>query len=642
MNNNLVKVYAAFHSGCLGKNILEAYYPFFANIIYEERWDIVDEDLVAKIFADKYHFNVPLPFIRQVLGVGIEKKAIVRSKGNYVVNKDLLQADRFHSSEFDKKWRAMVDGFQKYCKKNEIDLKPFNVEERLMSSIDRDDETIILEGACVAPDDSDVFDYAWGSYVSNLAENRPEDFDFIVSLSLCNIMKQAAFYTGDAKGSFEGLNIYLDSPMVFALLDMDSQSRARSCKLLINKMIDSKCIVQIFDHNLSEIEGIISRAAGWASSVNYDISKANNIAKFFRDKEMSEQEISEYCISLRDKLSQLKILIKTTDYDVYEHQFQEDENKIYMMIEQKFREQNQEISKERNSSIRIDVRSIIMVYRARRGQLSAHIQSSREIMLTLNGTIANVSKAYASSLNTAASHIPACISADLFGTVLWLFSPVDLMEYHRKQLLADCYIAMKPTKAMLNKYVESLEAARNAGELDDAKFYFMRSHSVVNDALMNVTKGDYARFTSQTYIDVYNEIEARAEKRYRNEAEEHALTRNELTSLQDERQTDQKIITDLTMKVEELSQQLKNKNKRDFEKKRDLWGAVLTLVLLGVPFLLTYGGIEIVKSQFTSLNFSTTIIVGALIVVLFIVGILFKKAKNWCYFIAGNWLQRHE
>ena len=139
------------------------------------------------------------------------------------------------------------------------------------------------------------------------------------------------------------------------------------------------------------------------------------------------------------------------------------------MIEQRYIDQGHRISEEKKQSIATDVRSIIMVYRERKGRVSSRIQTSGEIMLTLNGTLANVSKLYESNQSVNAGHIPACISADLFGAVLWLFSPVEFVNYQKKQLLADCYIALRPSKQLLARYVESLTIARNAGEIDEKK-----------------------------------------------------------------------------------------------------------------------------------------------------------------------------
>ena len=229
------------------------------------------------------------------------------------------------------------------------------------------------------------------------------------------------------------------------------------------------------------------------------------------------------------------ITIKTTSYDTSQNKFQEDERKLYSMIEEKYAQGGKFISEEKKQSIMIDVRSIVMVYRERRGQISNHIQSSSHIMITLNSALANTSKKFESNKSIRSGHVPACVSADLFGSVLWLFTPSTKMEYQRKQLLADCSVALRPSKEMMTKYVDSLIRARNADEIDEKKFLFMRAHKAVNDALMNVTKGDYARFNDQTYREVYDEIIAVADKKYADEAVAHGHTKKQLEDVEKEK-----------------------------------------------------------------------------------------------------------
>lgn len=60
---------------------------------------------------------------------------------------------------------------------------------------------------------------------------------------------------------------------------------------------------------------------------------------------------------------------------------------------------------------------------------------------------------------------------------------------------------------MLDKYIQSLDEARNADAIDEKKFLFLRTHKVVLDSLMDITKGDYARFNSNTYLEVYDDIQ---------------------------------------------------------------------------------------------------------------------------------------
>ena len=65
---NIIKLYAAYKFGFLGNNILDTYFSFMANIISEERLSVVENTVVAAKFKGRYTMELPLPFIRQVLG----------------------------------------------------------------------------------------------------------------------------------------------------------------------------------------------------------------------------------------------------------------------------------------------------------------------------------------------------------------------------------------------------------------------------------------------------------------------------------------------------------------------------------------------------------------------------------------------
>ena len=60
--------------------------------------------------------------------------------------------------------------------------------------------------------------------------------------------------------------------------------------------------------------------------------------------------------------------------------------------------------------------------------------------------------------------------------------------------------------------MQSLDEARNADAIDEKKFLFLRTHKVVLDSLMDITKGYYARFNSSTYLEVYEDIQEKAPK----------------------------------------------------------------------------------------------------------------------------------
>ena len=648
-NNNLIKLYAAYKSGFFGDNILNVYFPFFGNIIYEENTSLIDEVKLAEKFYLKYHFPLPLTFIRQVLGVGMDNGLIIVDHGHFIAKHDSLKPYQINDVEFDRLWAEFITSFKEYCSINELELSDINIDECILDFLDTYDENILDETLNIS-ENGNIFEYALCKFIKDLSSKTTQLFNFIVALSASNINKQAMFYTGNKNDSYQGLNVYLDSPMIFALLDMDSSARTASCKMLVEEAQMAGCIVQVLDHNFNEINGILVRAASWAISPDYDISKANNAARYFHDKEMNSQEIFEFCESVEEKLNSINITIKKTDYNVYQDTFQESETKIYNMIEEKYHENSLDISEEMQNSIKIDVRSIVMIYRERQGQTSTRIQCSRHLMLSLNSAIANVCKKYESNQSINAGHIPACISADLFGAVLWLFTPVKMMEYQKKRLLADCFAILKPSKIMLTKYVESLKIAKAAGDIDEKKFLFMRSHAVVNDALMNITKGDYARFNERSYLDVYNDIVAGSEKKYKDEKIEHENTKIELdkerqlraqteTDMQSLKNNQTEINAKMSCEIQTLSDYINDIKQQKLKKKCTVLGWLLTIGVFGVPYIFVNALIEIVKSKLNTLTSITIIKISILLVLTVILTFLFKKGKNLCFDIVEKHLK---
>ena len=631
--SNVTKLYACFKAGFLGSNILDTYFSFVANIIIDNSINTIEDSVIQSQFKDRYSIELPLPFIRQVLGVGVQNNCFIEDHGQYSVVHEEIIKYRFDESDFDALWSSLITDFKAYCDMNSIDISSFDVEDFIMNSFDDSDDRILYGEKAEKEQGLSSIQYAWYSFIRDRAETKPEMYKFITALSASNITKQALFYAGDTLSDYHGLNVYLDSPIVFALLGMDEVARTESYKKLIVEMQKANCNIHIFDHIFQEVDCIIASASTWATSTQYDLRKANNAARFLHDSEMDEEEIAEFCGSIEDKLNELGITIKETDYDIFQHDFQEDENLLFDMVKTRYTEQGNYLAKEKENSIRIDVRSIIMVYRERKGQVATRIQNSKHIMLTSNNAIANVSKQYESNKSIQSGHIPACVSVDLFGAVLWLNSPLQMIEYQKKKLLADCYAFLKPDKKMIDRYMQSLDDARNADEIDEKTFLFLRTHKVVLDSLMNITRGDYARFNSKTYLEVYEDIQSKSQQMYRDEAEAHKQTKKELDDVKEkaskEREENKETIGKLQERIDTLEDNERKREERKLEKKIKICGWIITIVFAGIPYILLLVLFEWIKAGLTSLDptWITVIIVGMIIVITIIIASFFKKAK---------------
>ena len=648
---NITKLYAAYKAGYLGNNILDTYFALIANMILEKHLTVIEDTVIASEIRERYQVELPLPFVRQILGVGVKNRCFIEDHGKYSVAIKELSQYRFNETDFTEKWNQLIHSFELYCREKKIDFSSVSISDFILDVLDETDDVIFTSDITDNEQSTPPMEYAWYSFVKNEAEEKTDLYDFIAAISASNITRQVLFFEGETQADYSDLHVYLDSPIIFALLGMADASRTDSYKKLISDMLKVNCNIHVLDHNFQEVEGIVNRAAGWANSTAYDLRKANNAARFFHDSQMSDTEITEFCGSIEDKLNELGITVKETRYDIFQDDFQEDEGRLFDMVKKRYLEHGYELLPEKEESIHIDVRSIIMVYRERQGQTATRLQSAKHIMLTSNNAIANVSKKYESSLSIQSGHIPACISADLFGAILWLNNPIQMQEYQKQKLLADCYAFLRPNKALINKYIQSLDDARAADKIDEKKFLFLRTHKVVLDSLMDVTQGDYARFNSSTYLEVYEDIQSKANKKYSDEVAAHEQTKNELEDVKARASEKSKEQDQTIQKLEQRVQFLENEKRRDeeikFEKKVNFWGWVATVFLIGIPYLILTVVLEVIKSLYIAINNATDVswysiawIAGGVIVTA-IIAVLFSKGKAMCFKTVRKFLQRN-
>lgn len=101
---NITKLYAAFKAGYLGDNILDTYFALVANMILEKRLTVIEDTAVASEIRERYQIELPLPFVRQILGVGVKNKCFIDDHGKYSVAIKELSQYRFNETDFTEKW----------------------------------------------------------------------------------------------------------------------------------------------------------------------------------------------------------------------------------------------------------------------------------------------------------------------------------------------------------------------------------------------------------------------------------------------------------------------------------------------------------------------------------------------------------
>lgn len=630
MTDNFVKCYALIKSQCVSGNILDEYLPFVATIIVDEGMDIIDENIICTKLKEKYNATFQPTFIRQVLSNAMDKRLINRVREAYVPNIPALRKYRIPEGDFVTNWNVLITDFSNYAKKHGYIAKEDDIAESIVSFIDEYDDHVIYNhiGDIAATDSS--FLYQWCNYIPILREQNLSLYCFIEGLCMANIVKNTLFFTNHTRTEKTDLQVFLDTPMVFALLGMDTPERKEAYQYIIDKAKAAGMSLHVFDHNLDEVLGIIERAIAWSQRADYDPSKANKVAQYFHDSEMSHEDMVEYVGDVENMLNSIGITRLQTGYNTEENAFQADETKLSDAIKLEYGNRSTKYANESlyDNSVRTDVRSIVMTQRRRQGTLSTLVASAKAIFITTNSAIAKVSKDLMESDEASKNKIPTSITADIFGTLLWLEYGDENNDYKNYKLLADCKALLRPTPQMIAKFTLSLDKAyqQKVEGLTEEKFLFLRSHPIVQSRLLDVTSGDYNQFTDQTWRDVLSKIEAHAQvegdRKYENEKEEHIKTKRELDKRTTERDEETK-----------KNKELQNKVDKQQESYSTTIANIISAAIFAIPYLAISVLIVLVQNQYGTPTIkgiawiSVTVIVGLLLATLYKKLFAFVKKK---------------
>lgn len=646
--NKADKLYAAYKLGYAGTKWQETYFAFLANVILDEEIKELRSPTIIDLFEKKYGIRLPTMVVNHVLSYGLSRGVIAGRNGIYRVDLQKLEEFRFKTNDFSAEFNRIVDAFSGYCNKTGQPVPPrAELENIVLDLIDESDDYVLLKTSD-GQNQNRKYGFAWYSFLKDCDESSPDIVEFVSTVCASNVLREAIVYTGTRAMDLSKLSVYLDTPMVFALLGMDEEYRIESYKQLLKALHAAKCDILVFDHNLTELRRILTSAAEWANDSRYNLADANNASRFFHDQRMSREDCLEFIGSVEEKLSLQGISVRSVQYNFAEVAFQEDERLLQSEIERLYKERNQTLLVEKEKSILVDVRSIIMIYRLRLGRSHSQLNEVRHLMITTNRAVAKASAFYERKRAGTGSFPPA-MPVDLFGAVLWIGSPHDGVSYRRKKLLADCYDYLQPTRETIRKFIDALHKARELGEIDDSRVLLLSSHARVVDALSKVGKGKNMEFDDRTMREVEEEFDAAAEKKYIDEHDKHEETRERLAESEKTVASLRGIVEDKQTELERTKREVQAERERaiGFRQKSNLRFAKISawcLVVFAffVPAMIGLAVLTIVVGRVKAISWRGVAVVALCSLANGLASRLYSILRKWLEKIIGNWKDRHD
>ncbi len=624
ITSSFVKGYAVIKSKWVDSDILDTYLPFIATIIFDENMESIDENIISQKIQEKYSLTLHVTFIRQVLSHAMQKGLVQKIRELYVANREQLQKYAIKEDDFNEKWTSLIDSFYSYSKCDDLYKESKSeIENNILLFLEKYDDRVLFNNIDDISIDDNRFLYHWCKFILEIEKNNGMLYEFVLALCSANLFKNTLFYAGDANQAPCDVAVYLDTPMVFALLGMDTPERKEAYTHVINTAKTAGMKLFVFDHNLEEINGIMERASKWATSNQYDSATANKVAEFFHDSEMDETDIVEYIGKLEEKLNALGIVKDSSFYLSQEDSFQLDEKELSDAIKEEYgrRALKYRTAEMYENSISVDVRSIVMIERKRSGFYSTCLNSSKYLFISTNGAIAKVSKDHYSQNDITKDKIPTCITVDIFGTLLWFNYPQQRCTYTSLKLLADCKAILQPSSTMIAQLNKQLDEAYKRRDITEDTFLFMRSHPIVRNKLLDATSGDYSAFTDHTWRDVYSLIKSHAQfegdKKYEEEKAQHEKTKEELKQAE-------LSISKAASREQELNDTIAFQN----DKYSSTLARIVAVLIYAVPYLIVSIGAILIQNSYVNWTIKGIVLGALTVIVLVLFSTLFKKLEQ--------------
>jgi len=117
------------------------------------------------------------------------------------------------------------------------------------------------------------------------------------------------------------------------------------------------------------------------------------------------------------------------------------------------------------------------------------------------------------------SAIPACVTDEFMGAVIWLQFPQKAFEINKKKIIADAFAAMQPSDELRRKYVLAISELKEKGKINDDRYFLLKCDSTAMNMLQEMTLGDPDRFNVKIAKEIAEKITQQAKEEGRKEME---------------------------------------------------------------------------------------------------------------------------
>lgn len=514
---------------------LDIFIPFLTTLIKKRNIsNLKDIGIICNLFEEEYGLRIPHHPMLSIVNKAISKGyGIEVSKGIFAPVPDKINTDEFSqlAIEQERNYKLLLTKYIEFCSsKHQIILSERQASTHFLILLKEHDLDIMFaydQGESILPsvnsstlDSQLVYDF-----LRTIYERDKTTYQIFADIAFGHIIASSLLFNYQQYNntSETAVNYYIDTGILFGLSGINGDYEKRVYEELLKLIKTDGGKISIFTHTVEEFLNIIEGCKYWIDHPNYDTYKANRALVCFKSWGYHESDIDLFIKRIPKLLTTYGIEKvdrpdpnQDNDFYLSETEFQKTLVEIYKENDPYFDEE------EKEGTIYLDVQSVSSVYKLRKGRHPRTIEECGFLFITRNSTLAYASKLYEKRIDSVDRfYIPTTVTDVFVGTILWLRSPInaDIQSVFNNRLIANCYAALQPTKQIKKLFLAEVEKVEKEELLSADEITFLRTSNVAMELLQETTLGDKSKITSQTPIEIMEEIKAREKKKAREELE---------------------------------------------------------------------------------------------------------------------------
>ena len=517
-----------------GRDYLDYLRPFILQVLCDHKPKLINDVTVQEHIRNDFGLEIPDRTVQIVLKRLSRQHPLTREHGVYRITGDLPNPDiAAERATANRHIQSVVAGLKEFSKDT---ARP----------ITSDDDTIraicgflaefnipclraYLRGTAIPTIEKhdNALIVLVSKYVLSLQETEPERFGSFLVVVKGHMIANALLCPDlqEAPKTYRGVTFYFDTPLLIRQFGLEGQAKQAAVENLITLLHNLGARVAAFSHSRDEFERVIRGASNWINSPDGH----GPIVMEARKTNITKSDLLMLADEVDAKLSAAGIEVLRTPS--YVKNFQIDEKAFQGVLEDA-------VSYHNPRAQEYDINSVRSIYALHSGNAPRSIEHAKAVLVSSNSGFAEAAFKYGEDYEEL-RQVSSVITDFSLANMAWLKSPLGAPELPMTEVIAFSYAALQPPKQLLEKYIGEIDKLEKQGNCTARNHQLLRSSSLAQQELMNLTLGEDDEFTDRTVSELLDRVTAEIKKseneKYQAEQAAHDQTQQRLAVEQAEK-----------------------------------------------------------------------------------------------------------